>query len=95
MDTRPVNRWLSKSEIVTRYGISPRTFERWLKTKRFPTADFRLHGGSPAGRTRPSRRMNATLLARKEPPRSKRPRRKWRGRLFSTGRGETVDAADF
>jgi predicted DNA-binding transcriptional regulator AlpA len=47
MDTQPVNRWLSKSEIVTRYGISPRTFERWLKTKRFPTADFRLPGGQP------------------------------------------------
>jgi len=47
MDTQPVNRWLSKSEIVTRYGISPRTFERWLKTKRFPTPDLHLPGGQP------------------------------------------------
>jgi predicted DNA-binding transcriptional regulator AlpA len=47
MDTQPVNRWLSKSEIVSRYGISPRTLERWLKTKRFPTPDLHLPGGQP------------------------------------------------
>jgi hypothetical protein len=47
MDPQTINRWFSKNEIVARYGISPRTLERWLKTKRFPAADLHLPGGQP------------------------------------------------
>jgi hypothetical protein len=47
MDTIPVNRWFSKSEIVARYGITSRTLERWLKSERFPEADLHLPGGQP------------------------------------------------
>jgi predicted DNA-binding transcriptional regulator AlpA len=44
---REVSRWLSKAEVVARYGITQRTLERWLKDERFPAADLRLPGGQP------------------------------------------------
>jgi predicted DNA-binding transcriptional regulator AlpA len=47
MDIPHVNRWLSKSEIVARYGITQRTLERWLKSERFPAPDLQLPGGQP------------------------------------------------
>jgi predicted DNA-binding transcriptional regulator AlpA len=48
MHTKPeVNRWLSKAEVITRYGITQRTLERWLKNERFPAADLHLPGGQP------------------------------------------------
>jgi hypothetical protein len=48
MDTQhQVKRWLSKTDIVERYGITQRTFERWLKSERFPEADLHLPGGQP------------------------------------------------
>jgi hypothetical protein len=48
MYTQPqINRWLSKAEIVARYGITQRTLERWLKSERFPAADLHLPGGQP------------------------------------------------
>lgn len=42
-----INRWLSKSDVVARYGITQRTLERWLKNKRFPAPDLHLPGGQP------------------------------------------------
>jgi predicted DNA-binding transcriptional regulator AlpA len=35
----------SRSALAQRYGVSPRTIDRWLRRKRFPEPDLHLSGG--------------------------------------------------
>jgi hypothetical protein len=36
MQTRKVQKWFSKREVASRYGVHPRSIERWVESGKFP-----------------------------------------------------------
>jgi hypothetical protein len=32
-----IQRWFSKAELAVRFGVSPRSIDRWIRAKKFPS----------------------------------------------------------